>query len=363
MLTTDAGAPSFAQLRPMPPATATGFPVYDDLVERVLRVREHPDDTLAHLLAVCAGYAYSSADTVAAMAARMGLAGNRCRMVAQYVDAMFIWSTAYLVQSADGRLVVLAYRGTEPARVVNWLTDADVSPERIALAFPGTQAATYAVHAGFYRNVRATRYEVVAALERALDGRSVLADGEPVAHPMEALLVTGHSLGGAMAALFGTMLVRDPRFARLAATLRGVYTFGQPMVGEPAFARACAADPALAGRVARYVFRHDVVPHLPPRESGPFEHFGTELRSSGEWPWAPAEQASQQSGLLAGIVETPLAFVARRLPALRGVPFHYSIDDHGPQHYVAALTPPGVPNEFGDDFVAGRARPVARAAP
>lgn len=32
----------------------------------------------------------------------------------------------------------------------------------------------------------------------------------------------------------------------------------------------------------------------------------------------------------------------------RNLPFQHSLDDHGPQHYVAALTPPGVRSEFGD---------------
>jgi hypothetical protein len=30
------------------------------------------------------------------------------------------------------------------------------------------------------------------------------------------------------------------------------------------------------------------------------------------------------------------------------VPFRYSLDDHLPHHYIAALTPPGVASEFGD---------------
>ena len=56
----------------------------------------------------------------------------------------------------------------------------------------------------------------------------------------------------------------------------------------------------------------------------------------------------QQVGNLIGLVEAPIAFVARQLKAFRNIPFQYSLDDHGPQHYIAALTPPGVPSEFGD---------------
>jgi hypothetical protein len=46
--------------------------------------------------------------------------------------------------------------------------------------------------------------------------------------------------------------------------------------------------------------------------------------------------------------------------------FTYSIDDHGPQHCISALTPEGVPNEFGDDEVLTpdpRVRPRRRRRP
>ncbi|WP_345340872.1 hypothetical protein [Rhodococcus olei] len=43
-----------------------------------------------------------------------------------------------------------------------------------------------------------------------------------------------------------------------------------------------------------------------------------------------------------------MGFVASRFRLLRGLPFRFSLDDHGPQHYIAALTPRGTPNEFGD---------------
>jgi hypothetical protein len=33
---------------------------------------------------------------------------------------------------------------------------------------------------------------------------------------------------------------------------------------------------------------------------------------------------------------------------LRGLPFRYSLNDHGPQHYISANTLGKVPNEFGD---------------
>jgi hypothetical protein len=340
-------APSLTTLRPMRAPESAGFPVYPDLVERLVAAGEIPDPAVLHTLAVCAGYAYAGPEVVTMMMARMGLAANRCRAITMVVDPMFIRSTAHVVQSEDGRVVILCYRGTEPMSLVNWLTDADVYPERVLLPFPGTDG-DFTIHAGFYRNVRATRFEVLAALERAASGLSVAPErsDERVAHPMQVLYVTGHSLGGAMASLLAVMLRTNPHFAALADALRLVVTFGQPMLASPELARACQADPFLGSQVLRHVFGDDVVPHLPPRDSGRFEHFGVEHHFDGTG-WSVVGP-TQQMGHLAGLLEAPLSYLSRRIEVLRRVPFRHSIDDHLPHHYIAALTPPGVPSEFGD---------------
>jgi hypothetical protein len=339
-------APSYERLRPMRPPREAGFPVYPDLVEHLLApCPEVVDPVVAHALGVCSGYSYAGADVLTIMLARLGMPDNRCRSVTMLVDPMFIRSTANVVQSADGRVVVVCYRGTEPMSLVNWLTDADVYPEKVRFAFPGSDEG-FDVHAGFYRNVRATRFEVLRMLERALRGESVLDDGGAVPQPMQALYLTGHSLGGAMATLLGIMLVTDPAFAALADRLRAVCTFGQPMVGSPELAAACRQHELLGHRVVRYVYQHDVVPHLPPQDSGDFAHVGLERHFDGS-AWRSVEP-THQMGNLVGLLEMPLAYLGRRLEHLRRVPFRYSLDDHLPHHYIAALTPPGVPSEFGD---------------
>jgi hypothetical protein len=338
-------APSFAQLRPMRPETMPGFPVYPDLVERLVTSPDVPDDAAVHALAVCSGYAYAGPDVVTMMMARMGMAGNRCRAVTMVVDPMFIRSTANVVQSGDGRVVIVCYRGTEPVSLINWLTDADVYPERVRFPIPGSDG-DFEVHAGFYRNVRATRFEVLRTLQRAVAGESILERGEPVQQPMQVLYLAGHSLGGAMASLLGIMLRTDPNFSDFAERLQMVATYGQPMVGSPELAQACQADDFLATRVVRHVYRDDVVPHLPPRDSGDFDHFGAEWRFDGK-RWV-ATGPTQQMANLVGLLEMPMSYLSRRIELLRRVPFRYSLDDHLPHHYIAALTPPGVPSEFGD---------------
>jgi hypothetical protein len=281
--------------------------------------------------------------------ARMGLEDARCRTIGQYVDAMFISSTAYLVQSKCGRVVVLCYRGTEPDNFINWLTDADVNPSKVPFAFGGRDSQ-FLIHAGFYRNVRSTRYEVVSSLERALRGESILADAAKLEYPMQALYLTGHSLGGAMAAIIGVMLKTEPAYREIAQKVRSVYTFGQPMVGSPEFAAACDADRFLGRNVFRYVYGRDIVPALPPALSGSFSHFGSEFRAKPEAgaPFKPTPERTRQVSHFVHLAEAPIAFLARQVQFFRNVPFQYSLSDHGPQHYIESLTPPGVISEYGD---------------
>ena len=368
VLIQDVAAPATDVMRPLNGARTRGFPVYHDL-EKLLREPGSdladdggPDEIVAHVLAVCAGYAYSDAGTVSLMMARMGLERNRVRLIAQSVDAMFIESSAFVVQSHDGSVVLVSYRGTRPTDLVKWLTDADVSPAKVRLDHQRTASLDApAVHAGFYRNTRATRFLVTEALERARLGRSVVqpADGaepEPVARPMERLYLTGHSLGGAMAALSTVLMTTEPAYmSTFEPLLGGVYTFGQPMVGDPALAELAARLPDLDDKLFRFVYRGDPVPHLPPQSTGPFRHVGREYRIR-DGAWSRTRDPAGQMGSVAGLVLAGMSFVSRNVPYLGWVPYPYQLYDHGPQNYVAALTPADKVSEFGDYSYAEQVR-------
>lgn len=311
--------------------------------------QKHARQRLAHVLATCAGYAYSDAPTVSMMMTRLGLEENRCRMISQTVDAMFIRSSAFLVQSYDGRVVILCYRGTEPTSLINWLTDADIDPERSHPEVSPNPKAQ--MHAGFYRNVRATRFDILAALGRAIDRKSVLGENDTwrPENPLEAFYITGHSLGGAMAALMTYMLHRDATSSKLAKSivdkLCATYTFGQPMVGTSAFAEACSHVPFLAKRVFRYIYKNDVVPALPPAASGKYKHFGQEYQLVHD-NWQPMTRAIRQVPSLFYLALAPVAFFARQIALSRNIAFPFSMHAHSPQHYISALTPDGVTSEF-----------------
>lgn len=376
--------PSFADLSPLKQKhPRPQFPVLPHLCDELVQAATHPVADIAYALATCSGYAYSNADTVATTMARMGLSENHCTEIGLSDDAMFIDSTAYLVQSDDGRAVIVCYRGTSPLNFIDWLIGADLDPERISLllAPDGMANPAYWVHSGFYRNMRATRHKVVKALERALRGESVIEGGDPPQHSLEALYLTGHSLGGAMAALMALVLCVEPAYEDIREKLRAVYTFGQPMVGSLAVAEFCrkAGFPPLI----RYVHDHDVVPHVPPRDSGLFEHFGAEYQYQGG-TWKPPAPPVTQANLAEFAVLAPNDFINHKIAALRGLstvwnglaqafnnlplirlassasrvlpfgdafvrlPLAYSFEDHNPNHYISKLAPKGVVSEFGD---------------
>lgn len=358
-------APSVEAMRPGRAQPLTpGFPVYADL-PGTLRAADPPTSGVrawppGHVLATASAYAYGDAQTMATIMARMGLLGCRVVTVSSDVDAMLISGTAHVVQSADGATVIVAYRGTRPTGLIDLLGDLDVSPERLRVPLGGDGVE---VHAGWYRNVRATRADVVGLLDRALRGQDITSDPDAprqLEHGMRDLYLTGHSLGGAMAALMTVLLAAetDPRRREIAATLRAVHTVGQPMVGTPEFARHAAslrwpgqaldgAGDTVGERLVRWVHRDDVVARYPPFASGDYAHVGRELRYRDHVGWVESAPSRQLFGAL-WIALAPVSVLAKTLRVTRSLWWGPSLDDHSPEHYVVRLAPEGVVSEFGD---------------
>jgi hypothetical protein len=150
---------------------------------------------------------------------------------------------------------------------------------------------------------------------------------------MEVLYLCGHSLGGAHAVLAAAKIYEDPRCACLRDKLRGVYTFGQPMVGDEEFTSVC--DRLFGDRLFRHVYGRDIVPHYPPRLYGAFQSPGQEYLSTPDgWTHRRALPVKQTYTLISSTLMGALAFVLEQIPVLREIKPPYSWSAHKPANYV-----------------------------
>lgn len=96
------------------------------------------------------------------------------------------------------------------------------------------------------------------------------------------LVVTGHSLGGALSTVFGFFASTDDRFTRNGPVK--VFNFGSPYVGGRRFVRAFQhQEKRKKLQLARFFNHNDIVAHLPPnfevtKHGGKFRHVGIGIR-------------------------------------------------------------------------------------
>ena len=143
------------------------------------------------------------------------------------------------------KMAILAFRGTEQ-KLSDWLTDVDI--EHTPPAWDSN--ADYKVHKGFNGALDSVWREIM----QTLDQTGVLKSGTPI-------WLTGHSLGGALAAVGALRLASELEGEDTQCIIGGVYTFGQPRVGD----RKCAdaLDRAFPNRYFRSINNRDVVPRIP----------------------------------------------------------------------------------------------------
>lgn len=299
-------------------APATGAVLVDRILGRWDPISDDDyDPDVARLLAVASMWAYADAPTLAGMLWREGFPVGACELLSVRNEVIFLDAQAFFIRSACGRVGVICFRGTEPTNVLDWLTDVSYEPEVVEGAGR--------IHGGFYRSVEALWPAIGAELRGALEGA-------PGVAPLKALYLAGHSLGGALAAVTAALLGHRDECTLARAALRGVYTYGQPMIGGVDVAQRC--DELFGHVVFRHVFGRDVVPQLPARAAGRFAHFGRRLRDvDGRWAWE--ERASSQ--VLSAVVAVGvgvLAWAFAQMPLLRWLALPYSLDHHSPLHYV-----------------------------
>lgn len=140
-------------------------------------------------------------------------------------------------------VLLLAFRGTEPDKARDWMTDLDIGLVR----GPGGK-----VHEGFHIALNYVWRDIWRFISEQRGRRS--------------LWVTGHSLGAALA----TLAVAKLRLEK-DEPVNGLYTFGQPRTGDGEFAKNFDAD--FGAQTFRYVNNNDIVTRVPFRAMG-YSHLG-----------------------------------------------------------------------------------------
>jgi hypothetical protein len=143
-----------------------------------------------------------------------------------------------------GRHIVLVFRGSQQA--ADWGTNFKFRMKQFAFTQTAQQAVPPQgeVHRGFHDAWQSVEHDVLAQLKQWWT-------------PDSQLWITGHSLGGALAALAATSLEYQ------GFKVSGLYTFGQPRVGDWAFTRE--VNDRMGDRMFRYVNNNDIVPLIPPQ--------------------------------------------------------------------------------------------------
>ena len=124
---------------------------------------------------------------------------------------------------------VLAFRGSDPRTLPNWLTD-------MVVKLVECNEYDGRVHYGFSSVLGGSWSQISAIMDRIGD---------------RPLFVTGHSLGGALSVLAAS------RLAKLGRPPVATYTFGSPRVGDPTF---CAGYALPTYRIINCL---DIVPEMP----------------------------------------------------------------------------------------------------
>lgn len=165
----------------------------------------------------------------------------------------------FVARTADTVFVI--FEGTDPLLIANWVSDFRFVPNK------------HGIHQGFGEALNSVWDDLKLALDQA--------------KPISRLVVTGHSLGAALATLFA-----HRASAGLGIVPEAIYAFGMPRVGTPAF--AAAYNKRLGDRTYRLVHGHDIVPTVPPTALG-FNHVGRYLACATRKRFADAAKVMEIS--------------------------------------------------------------------
>jgi len=165
---------------------------------------------------------------------------------------------AYVAYNPDVPEIIVAFEGTEPLSITDWLDDLEWRKIDYPLSDCNSDPPCQ-VHRGFYNTyeqIRLALWQTVGNFQRQF--------------PNTPVHITGHSLGSSLA----THCALDG-WINHNATYDFVYTFGPPRVGDANFAKFYEA--AIPNHF-RVTHKRDPVPQLPEKwMQGGFHHIYTEV--------------------------------------------------------------------------------------
>ncbi|KAL8718477.1 MAG: hypothetical protein Q9225_004391 [Loekoesia sp. 1 TL-2023] len=167
--------------------------------------------------------------------------------VYEFENSLVTDVTGYVAIDNTRSLTVLAFRGSKSVR--NFVADADFP------ATPTDICPSCTAHAGFWNSWVEARAGVLAALKTAA-----------ASHPGNRVIVTGHSLGGAIADLAAAEI-------RKSGVTADLYTYGAPRIAGKALSDFIT-NQNMGGNF-RVTHKNDPVPRLPPVVLG-FVHISPE---------------------------------------------------------------------------------------
>jgi triacylglycerol lipase len=238
----------------------------------------------AYWLAQAAQIAYQDKATIQPAVAKLGL--NNFEFLSRRDTEGYV--------AGNERIIIVAFRGTEPTHLQDLLADARIHK---------VQGPWGVVHRGFLHAFELVEDDMVNVIRRLRNKTNP-----------QSLWCTGHSLGGALAVLAAAHLLAEGH------RVNGLYTFGQPRVGDETFATECVNR--LAKQYFRFVNNNDTVTRVAPRVLG-YAH-------TGEVRYIDTD----------GQIQADISFWDRFLERVKGrmedflKPGTDGLKDHGMQHYL-----------------------------
>ncbi len=147
--------------------------------------------------------------------------------------------------ASNDKLIIVAFRGAEPTHLQDLLSDAKIRK----VSCPAGK-----MHRGFLGAYQLVQDDMFKAIEQMRDKTNP-----------QTLCFTGHSLGAVLAAVAVTHALAD------AQQVSGIYSFGQPRVGDEEYTDAF--NQWIGQRYFRFVNNNDTVTRVPPRSLG-YSHTG-----------------------------------------------------------------------------------------